>query len=364
MGYSQVEGSTRKLPAAGLCLFLWVSAILAVGRPSCPTCITRSSVLWPSGTNDSAVDSRGRFAVTADLAKHIEGSSQNVSSSEPEPTWQELVNAVVDQGVPSNTSAQVSIALSSRSCTALQQQASQADACVRLESRQSLFVLLCMQPGNAEGALLIYSLDTTGAVLAQSHTPRARGNIYRIRVSGPEILQPAIHYCGTVAAAGFSVGYPGTYHLEVLQLYQGFNYTAPPFVLADIHAANHTFKATPRLVSEPAAAATGPHTQPLCQLQGAAEAAAAAERGQPEANVTLPNSTSSSSSAVQRRRRPFDIQPGHHRCSTCAVTYPKSAWQHLPYQSVRPRDPAARNPLLRHCGSCRVQCGIPRHVPP
>jgi hypothetical protein len=57
-------------------------------------------------------------------------------------------------------------------------------------------------------------------------------------------VQPPVHYCGQVAAAEFKVAFPGLYHVEVLQLYEGFSYAAPAFGMADIHAASHAFVAT------------------------------------------------------------------------------------------------------------------------
>lgn len=132
-------------------------------------------------------------------------------------TWQELEGAAIEEGVPTDTCPVVSTAPSKS-----------ADYC-RLESDHRLNVMLCLQSGNTEGTLLIYSLDAavgeTPSQVEQTSTPRggSSGNIYRIRVSGQEILQPVVHYCVKVAAAGFKVTYSGTYHLQVLQLYENFN---------------------------------------------------------------------------------------------------------------------------------------------
>lgn len=155
------------------------------------------------------------------------GILQHLPSGQLQATWQELVGVINDQGVPSNICPVVFTAPSrSDACSALQQQASQADGCVRLETTHSLTILLCLQFGNTAGTLLVYQAGPCSGCSTctdPDHGCEAGGNIYRVRVSGPEILQPAVNYCGTVAAARFTITYPGTYHLQVLQLYQGFS---------------------------------------------------------------------------------------------------------------------------------------------
>lgn len=128
----------------------------------------------------------------------------------------ELVKASIKQGVPTDISAQVSTAEpilgAPDSCSALQQHASQADGCVQLEAKHQLVVLLCMQSGNTSGTVLIYNVFTT---MKTAGTPQAPGNIYRVRIMGPEIMQPAVNYCGNVAAASLSVSYPGVHNRVV-----------------------------------------------------------------------------------------------------------------------------------------------------
>jgi hypothetical protein len=183
-----------------------------------------------------------------------------------------VVVALIAKGTASDISAQLpgdsSIA---DSCTVLQQQANEADVCTRLDSRESLLIILCSRHGNTESTLLIYRLSPAGldAGLTQ---PSGLHNIYRVRVVGQEVLQPAVNYCGNVAVAAFKVGYPGHYHLEVLQLYQGFSYAAPTFGIADIHAAYHTFNTTMTGVTRTPAAARPCHLQPYPASEAAVQA--------------------------------------------------------------------------------------------
>jgi hypothetical protein len=86
------------------------------------------------------------------------------------------------------------------------------------------------------------------------------------------VLQPAVRYCGNVAVAAFKVGYPGPYHLEVLQLYQGFSYAAPTFGIADIHAAYHTFNTTMTGVTGTPCIARPCHLQPYPASEAAVQA--------------------------------------------------------------------------------------------
>jgi hypothetical protein len=70
---------------------------------------------------------------------------------------------LIDKGTPSDISAQLpgesSIA---DSCTVLQQQGNEADMCTRLDSRESLVIILCSRHGNTESMLLICSLSPAG----------------------------------------------------------------------------------------------------------------------------------------------------------------------------------------------------------
>jgi hypothetical protein len=247
----------------------------------------------------------------------LEGTLQNTTADINKFTWQDLVHAVVIQGVPANICPVLDTASTSvaDACSALQQQASQADGCVRLEARPSLVVILCMQSGNSEGTLVIQSLaPAAGVATTDNTTPTADGNICHIRVSGPEILQPAVHYCGNVAAAWFRVSSTGTYYLEILQLYEDFSYAAPPIVLADVHAASYKFEARTDLHSRAAATALL-HTPQTCHLQAGAHAAVAAtgalERSPQGSNPNLASgSHSRSSSAPQAQAISRAATPG------------------------------------------------------
>lgn len=53
--------------------------------------------------------------------------------------------------------------------------------------------------------------------------------VYRVRVTGPEILLPHVLYCtDKTAVAPFTVTFSGKYHIEVVQLYENFTYMSHP----------------------------------------------------------------------------------------------------------------------------------------
>lgn len=178
--------------------------------------------------------------------------AQPVSTTPAAVQWQDLLQAITDS-IPADTQQLPgdSTNSSTASCLELQQRAMAADACWQLPSTNSAAVLLlCTSHGNRTGTLLIHDAGPSpgqaattpptarGLSSIHSSNARQRGSIYRVRLLGPEVLQPAVHLCGTVAAAQYAVTAPGNYSLVLLQLYEGFSYEAPPFMLQDIHAAS------------------------------------------------------------------------------------------------------------------------------
>jgi hypothetical protein len=253
---------------------------------------------------------------------------QTESASAPSVSTLELgVAALIDEGTPSDISAQIpgepSIA---DSCTVLQQQANEADKCTRLDSRESLLILFCSRHGNTESTLLIYRLSPAGGHWIDTGLTQPSGlrNIYRVRVVGQEVLQPAVKYCGNVAVAAFKVGYPGPYHLEVLQLYQGFSYAAPTFGIADIHAAYHTFNTTmPGLTGTPAAARP-------CHLQPYPASEAAEQPGGRQVNSSSLNQATVTASPVSTTaddsKHPSSIASSSDSCPICRGFNHRGRW--------------------------------------
>jgi hypothetical protein len=186
------ESSRRQFLTTAICLIFLLWAVVSFTTPrsglnfSRPMAVGRSIVLALVGRSAAAA---------GDQLVSTEGMVQLVTLDTPYPKRnhiiQQLVDKIIKQGLPSDICPVVSTALSesANACSALQQQANDAAGCVRLEARQSLEVLLCLRPGNAEGTLLVYSLTPTiGGEPSKNRTLAADGNIYRIRISGPEIL--------------------------------------------------------------------------------------------------------------------------------------------------------------------------------
>lgn len=184
-------------------------------------------------------------------AVQLATAAQPISATPQAAPWQDLLQAITD-GTPAGAQPLPvdSTNSSTASCLELQQRAMAADACWQLPSSSSAAVLLCTSNGNRTGTLLIHdAVPSPGQAAAapptarrlssiHSSNARQRGSIYRVRLLGPEVLQLAVHLCGTVAAAQYAVTAPGNYSLVLLQLYEGFSYEAPPFMLQDIHAAS------------------------------------------------------------------------------------------------------------------------------
>lgn len=59
---------------------------------------------------------------------------------------------------------------------------------------------------------------------------------------GPEIMQPPMHYCGTVAVAPLSLTRSGSYAADVLHLNTGFSYEAPSPLNERVHVGSFSFE--------------------------------------------------------------------------------------------------------------------------
>jgi len=168
-------------------------------------------------------------------------------------TWDGLLRLIVQDTVPPSSITPVDNLgdIGSREVCEDLQRATPAGKCVEMSNPNSQVVLLCLQRGNSHGTLLIHGVDGRGSSAAAgvadswanwadsaAHTAH---DVFRVRLVGPEILQPAVHYCGRLAVAPFELTLPGRYTLVVTQLYSNFTYEAPPFVLSDVRVANHSF---------------------------------------------------------------------------------------------------------------------------
>jgi hypothetical protein len=81
-------------------------------------------------------------------------------------------------------------------------------------------VQICQEAGSSSGSIVISNTSLT-------HTPPhpAATHVYRARLVGPEVVVLPITYCSSqLVVATFSVTYLGTYHLEVLHLYEAFTF--------------------------------------------------------------------------------------------------------------------------------------------
>lgn len=200
-----------------------------------------------------------RYNYTSRLRLSLSSSSQSETSAvlhdvvPTRQTWEELLRLVVQDTVPPSSIASVGNLgdIGSRAVCDDLQQATPAGNCVEMGNHNSQVVLRCLQRGNSHGTLLIHGADGKGSSAsagvadswadeADSAANRAH-DVFRVRLIGPEILQPAVHYCGRLAVAPFELTLPGRYTLVVTQLYHNFTYEAPPFVLSDVRLANHSF---------------------------------------------------------------------------------------------------------------------------
>lgn len=69
--------------------------------------------------------------------------------------------------------------------------------------------------------------DAHGVIAFHSNTGSAGQQVYRLRITGPEILLPDILYCGDSAAyAEYTAFTPGDYRAEILHLYEDFSYAS------------------------------------------------------------------------------------------------------------------------------------------
>lgn len=169
-------------------------------------------------------------------ANNSQKSTSNITA-----TWQALVESIIAGGVPSSIAPLTDATVNNtEACLHLLQQTFVVEACMKVGTNLSnLEVLLCTRHGNSSGTVLVYDLE---ARLGRSNGDNASNtahNIYRVRLSGPEVTQPVFQYCGRVAAAQFELTIPGNYHLELLQLYKDFSYGSPPQLMIDVHAAHH-----------------------------------------------------------------------------------------------------------------------------
>lgn len=341
MGYSREIESSKVLLTAALC-FLGVFGTFLIGtRSGSLRCSRHPGRLWSPQVDTGAFGSweRAAHAARPNFAGLQVNPKQNASIVATNPgslmqnestsvalnsALEPVVAALIDKGTPSDISAQLpgesSIA---DSCTVLQQQANEADACVRLDSRESLLIILCSQHGNTESTLLIYSLNPAGLEPGQTY-PSGLHNIYRVRVLGHEVLQPAVNYCGNVAAAAFKVAYPGRYHLEVLQLYHGFSYAAPTYGIADIHAAYYTFNTTMIEVAGTPAAARPCHLQPYTASEAAVQAG-----GLQVSNSSINPATEAASpvsTSADNNSRLSSIASSNDSCPVCKGPNHKGRW--------------------------------------
>lgn len=67
------------------------------------------------------------------------------------------------------------------------------------------------------------------------HRPHGH-HVYRIRIVGSEVVVPPIQYCGSIAVAKYSLSFPGSYHVEVLHMYNNFTFDRPSPVRSSIRA--------------------------------------------------------------------------------------------------------------------------------
>ena len=107
-------------------------------------------------------------------------------------------------------------------------------ACEDVESLDSRILLQHCSPedGRAHGTIAFY------------YNSSSEGQqVYRVRITGPEILLPDILYCGNKAAyAEYTAFTPGPYHAEILHLYENFSYTQQhPALKLQILVGEHDF---------------------------------------------------------------------------------------------------------------------------
>ena len=90
-----------------------------------------------------------------------------------------------------------------------------------------------VKAGDAHGVIAFY-VNTTNLEEQQ---------VFRVRITGPNILLPGILYCGHSAAyAQYNASTSGDYHAEILHLYENFSYSLPhPALKPQILLARHNF---------------------------------------------------------------------------------------------------------------------------
>ena len=85
--------------------------------------------------------------------------------------------------------------------------------------------------------------DAQGVIAFYVNTASWGQEVFRLRITGPEVHLPDILYCGLSAAyAEYTVHMPGHYHAEVLHLYEDFSYRQPhPALKPQILLGEHDF---------------------------------------------------------------------------------------------------------------------------
>ena len=85
--------------------------------------------------------------------------------------------------------------------------------------------------------------DAQGFIAFYVNTDSAGQQVFRLRITGPEIHLPDIQYCGHGAAfAEYTLFTPGVYHAEILHLYENFSYaTSHPALKPQILLGAHGF---------------------------------------------------------------------------------------------------------------------------
>ena len=108
--------------------------------------------------------------------------------------------------------------------------------CEQIESLDPRISLQRCYPedGHAHGTIAFYS---------NAVHPAEGQQVFRLRITGPEILLPDITYCGgQVAYAEYAALAPGPYRAEILHLYEDFSYRSPhPALKLQILLAEHDF---------------------------------------------------------------------------------------------------------------------------
>lgn len=129
------------------------------------------------------------------------------------------------------------------SCTDLLLQAASASECRTVANNTEVKVVLCMDSFSHGHVLMFpgYGANSSNSTSAVSTAASRDGQrIYRLRIVGPEVLLPPIRYCQAAAVSKYALETNGTWHFEVLLLYNNFTFPPPPRVRSDVHAANFT----------------------------------------------------------------------------------------------------------------------------